>query len=97
MSLFIARSTAVAARSLDDETIVMSTRDSTLFTLNEIAGEIWQAADGQTPLADIVRDRICTKFDVDPDAAYADAEGLCRQLAGHGILVVSEEPITIGR
>ena len=48
--LYVARSTAIAARSLGDETMVMSAADSTLFTLNEVATMIWQAADGATPL-----------------------------------------------
>ncbi|MGD0497243.1 MAG: PqqD family protein [Bryobacteraceae bacterium] len=96
MSLYIARSSAVAARSLDNEMIVMSARDSTLFTLNEVAREIWQAADGRTPLADIVRDLVCSKFEAEPGAAYADAEAFCRGLAEHGVLLISDQPIPAG-
>ena len=97
MSVYVARSSAVAARSMDDETIVMSTRDSTLFTLNEVASEIWQAADGRTPLTDIVRDNVCAKFEAESGGAYADAEAFCRELAEHGILLVSDQPIPTGR
>ncbi len=93
MSMYIARASSVAARALDDETIIMSVRDSSLFTLNAVATEIWQAADGRTPLADIVRDRICKLFEVEQETALADAESLCRDLASHGILIVSDEPI----
>jgi hypothetical protein len=96
MSLYIARSSVIAARSLDNEMIVMSARDSTLFTLNEVAREIWLAADGRTPLPDIVRDRVCSKFEAEPDAAYADAETFCRELAEHGILLLSDQPIPAG-
>src|ERR1017187_5738701 len=74
MSIYIARSPAVAARSLDGEMIIMSTKDSKLFTLNEVATEIWQAADGRTPLSQIVQDVVCAKFEAEPEAAYADAE-----------------------
>jgi len=49
-SVFVARSSDIACRKLADETIVMSVRDSTLFTLNESATVIWEAADGKTPL-----------------------------------------------
>jgi hypothetical protein len=97
MSLYIARGSAVAARSLDAEMIVMSARDSTLFTLNEIAREIWEAADGRTPLEDIVREKVCSKFEVGADDACADAEAFCRELAGHGILLISEQPISTGK
>jgi len=90
---YISRSPAVAARDLGGEMIVMSAPDSTLFTLNETATVIWLAADGKTSLADIVEHRICQEFDVELDVAYRDAEVLVNQLAGHGILLVSEEPV----
>ncbi len=97
MSLYVARSSAIAARSLGSEMIVMSISDSTLFTLNEVARDIWQSANGQKPLADIVRDSVCANFDVDPDVAYSDAESFCRKLAEHGILLLSDQPIPAGR
>ncbi len=93
MSLFIARSSAIAARALDEEMIVMSVGDSSLFTLNEVAACIWRAADGRTSLTDLVQNHVCSEFDVDPETAYADAEDLCRRLAQHGILILSEQPI----
>ncbi len=34
--------------------MIMSTVDSTFFTLNPVATVIWQAADGRTPLSEIV-------------------------------------------
>ena len=46
---YIARSTAIAARALGDETMIMSATNSTLFTLDEVASVIWEAADGVTP------------------------------------------------
>jgi Coenzyme PQQ synthesis protein D (PqqD) len=93
-SKYIARSSAIAARRLGDQMIVMSALNSTLFTLNEVAAVIWQAADGKTPLADIVTATVCREFDVEPAVAYQDAEGLVSELAGHGILVISEQPIS---
>jgi len=93
---YIARSSAIAARRLGDEMIVMSALDSTLFTLNEVATAIWQAADGRTPLSDIVSGAVCREFDVEPEIAYRDAEALVDDLAGHGILLVSKEPIPSG-
>jgi len=91
---YVARSREIAARRLGDEVVVMSARDSTLFSLNEVAGLIWEAADGVTPLADIVERAVCSAYDVDGAQALADAEELVDRLAGHGILRVSGEPIT---
>jgi len=93
MSIYIARSSTIAARALEGEMIIMSARDSTLFTLNEVATAIWQAADGRTPLTEIVQNHVCAKFEAEGEAAYADAEAFCRELADHGILLLSDQPI----
>ena len=91
--LYLARNPRVAARSLDGEMMIMSGRDSTLFTLNKTATILWQAADGSTPLDKIVEQKICVEFEVEPSEALKDAEALARDLASHGILQISEEPI----
>ena len=92
-SLYIARNPRVAARAMGGEMMIMSGRDSTLFTLNETATILWQSADGVTALERIVEERICGEFEVHPDEALQDAEVLARELAEHGILLVSQEPI----
>ena len=91
--LYIARSPAVAARRLGDEMVIMSAVDSTLYTLSEVGTAIWQAADGQTPLGEIIGGRICREFAVDQETALRDAEEFIQALAGRGILVVSNHPI----
>jgi hypothetical protein len=90
---YVARNPRVAARILDGEMMIMSARDSTLFTLNKTASILWQFADGTTPLDEIVERHICPEFTVDFAEALRDAETLVRDLAGHEILEVSEEPI----
>src|SRR5580765_7013741 len=92
-SLYVARNPRVAARSLDGEMMIMSGQDSTLFTLNKTATILWQSADGSTPLDEIVEHKICGEFQVEPTDALRDAETLARELAGHGILQISEQPI----
>ena len=89
---YIARSSAIAARLLGGEMMVMSAADSTFFTLNEVATVIWQAADGRTPLAQIVERTVCQEFDVEPEAALRDAEQFVTDLTQHGILLVSDYP-----
>lgn len=91
--MYIARHPAAAWRRLEDEVIVLSGRDSSLFTLNEVAAEIWEAADGRTPLSEIVRERICANFEVEFDQALRDAEELVQGLASHGLLLISANPI----
>jgi hypothetical protein len=93
MSAYIARTTQVAARALGGEMMIMSASDSTLFNLNEVATAIWRAADGATPLESIVENVICAQFDTTPEQAMQDAQQFVRDLAEHGILVVSDQPI----
>jgi hypothetical protein len=92
-ALYIAKAAEVAARSLDGEMMIMSARDSTLFTLNPTGTIIWQAADGETTLEEIVEQRICAEFEVDTAEALKDAESFVHDLAGHGILLVSDVPM----
>jgi hypothetical protein len=94
---YIARSTAIAARMLGGEMMIMSAVDSTFFTLNEVATVIWQAADGRTPLREIIERRVCPEFEVEPEVARRDAEQFVTELSQHGILLVSDEPIPEGQ
>jgi hypothetical protein len=91
---YITRSTGIAARLLAGEMMVMNPADSTFFTLNEVATAIWQAADGHTPLRQIVHERVCEQFDVSPMEAMADAETFVAELSSHGILLVSDHPMS---
>ncbi len=91
--LYIARSGQISARELDGEMMIMSARDSQLFNLNELGTLIWQAADGATSLEDIVNEKVCTQYDVERSEALEDAEAFVREMAEHGILLVSDQPI----
>lgn len=92
---YITRSSAIASRLLGGEMMVMSAADSTFFTFNEVATAIWQAADGRTPLSQIVADKVCREFDVEPETAHRDAEQFINELSQHGILLVSDHPLEI--
>ena len=90
---YVARSTAIAARVLGEETMVMAAASSTLFTLDPVATVIWEAVDGVTPLDEIVRNKICKQYDVTPEVALKDAQAFVDRLAEHGLLLVSDQPI----
>lgn len=91
-SLYLQREDKVAARRIGDDLMIMSARDSALFSLNETAAILWDAADGVTPLAMIVARDICPLFEVDADTALRDAREIAEGLAQHGILRVSPHP-----
>jgi hypothetical protein len=63
----------IAARLLVDEMIVMSLKDARIFSLNPTASVLWNAADGTTPLREIVARTVIEQFEVEPEVAYQDA------------------------
>jgi Coenzyme PQQ synthesis protein D (PqqD) len=91
--IFISQGEHVAARMLSGEMMIMSIRDSTLFSLNESASAIWQAADGATALRQIVERAILARFDVDRETAYRDALEMAEGLERCGILKISDQPL----
>lgn len=91
--VYVARSRQVAARMIGDELMILSARDSKLFSLNETAAAIWHGADGVTPLSEIVERRVCESYEIDHALALHDAEEMVEGLAQHGILSVSDTPI----
>jgi len=94
---YVARSSKIAARMMGDEMMIMLAPESTLFTLNEVASVIFKAADGATPLDEIVAERVCSEFDIEFEVALKDAEHMVKELAGHGVLIVSDKPTTQSR
>jgi len=92
-SPYIARHPMTAFRELGGEMIVISARDSRLFTLNEVAATIWNAADGANTLQDIVNSVVCAEYDVEPSSAAGAVERFVAELVEQGILVLSDRPI----
>ena len=90
---YVARHPMTASRQLGDEMIVMSAGDSRLFTLNGVGAVIWTAADGVTLLSEIVAAAICAGYEVDASVALQDAEAFVAELAEHGMMLVSDEPL----
>src|ERR1700693_5223204 len=90
---YIAKSSAIASRLLGGEMMVMSSVDSTFFTLNPVASVVWQAADGVTPLHESVAEHVCAEFEVNAETAHRYVERFVEELSQHGILLVAETPI----
>jgi hypothetical protein len=90
--IYLMQSTNIASRTIGDDTIIMSTLDSTVFVLNSVGTAIWNAADGLTPLSRIIEDQVCAAFDVTGEPAAADAKEFVKQLVEHGILSTLDSP-----
>jgi hypothetical protein len=92
-ALYPTRSQQIAARMLGSEMMIMSPVDATLFSLNEVGSVIWQAADGHTPLEEIVK-LLCAEFEITAECARQDTESFLQELAAHGIMQMSDHPMT---
>lgn len=91
--MYLTQSADIASRTLGEDTIIMSTLDSTVFMLNSVGTAIWNAADGATPLSKIIRERVCAEFEVSDEQAFEDAAEFVDELAKHGILLLSDAPV----
>jgi len=91
--IYIKPSRDIAARMMADEMVIMSVKDSKVFSLNPTASLIWSAADGETPLREIVARTLVSEFEVDASTAYRDAVELVEELAHEGILLLADHPI----
>jgi hypothetical protein len=91
--IYIKPSRDIAARVMADEMVIMSVKDSKVFSLNPTATRIWTAADGATPLREIVVRAVVSEFDIDAETAYRDALELVEGLAQEGILLLADHPI----
>jgi len=90
--LYLSQSPHIAARTLGEDTVIMSTLDSTVYMLNSVGTAIWNAVNGKTPLSHIAT-ALCAEFDVTAQEAHGDAKEFVDQLIKHGILAVSESPL----
>jgi hypothetical protein len=93
MIAYVARSSKLASRVLQGETIILSPTNSQLYSLNQMATLIWQAADGKSTLSEIVEKKVIPEYDVDFETAFKDATELVRDLAEQGLFITSEKPI----
>jgi hypothetical protein len=92
----VRRADRLAARRVAGEMVILSADDSSLYVLNELGTILWEAADGRTPLREIVDRRICAEFDVDPDTGLQDAAAFLDRLASHGIVELAPAPAAAG-
>ena len=92
--MYLTQSDEIAARTIGDDTVIMSAVNSTFFMLNPVGTAIWNAADGATPLSRIIDERICSEFDVSNEQASADAKEFVDELAKHGILLIHDAPVS---
>lgn len=93
---YIARNTRLGTCTLAGEAIIVTPSDSRIYNLNPVATCIWEAADGQSRLTQIVDGRVCAEFDIDRDTALNDALRFVDDFCAKGLLVKAESPFDPG-
>jgi hypothetical protein len=78
------KSAAIVSRKIADEVILVPIKKNVgdlecIYTLNEVAGRIWELVDGKTTLKEI-RDMIVNEYAVPPVKVEKDIMGCLREL-----------------
>ena len=81
-----------AYRTIDGEAVVVNLKGSTFHTLNPVATFIWEQADGQTKIEQMI-EKICQEFEVDWDTAEKDCLEFLGGLISKGLVVLSQNPV----
>ncbi len=81
------RNKNVAWRVIEEEAILISSEDSMLHSLDEVATLIWEMADGEHTVDQIV-DRVCDEYDVERERAHKDTVEFLEKLAGDDMKLV---------
>ncbi|HXX33855.1 MAG TPA: PqqD family protein [Thermodesulfobacteriota bacterium] len=82
----------IAHRTIDGEAVIVNLKDSTFHTLNAVATFIWEQADGQIKIKQMI-EKICQEFEVDRDTAEKDCLEFLGQLMSKGLAVLSHNPV----
>jgi len=84
------RSDEVKWQVVDDEAILVHLESGYYFSLNPVGLWIWQHADGQTSLLQLIHG-LTEEFDVAEDTAGADARGFLEHMLEEGLMTVEAQ------
>lgn len=78
---------AVAARSVENEAVLLLPEQGQVKVLNEVGARIWQLVDGSRSAVQIAA-QISAEYDVSPAEAEADTLAFLQELAERGVLTL---------
>jgi len=88
----VASDTQVSAE-LDQETVILSTRDGVYFGLDGVGTRVWALVQSPTTLGAIA-DALVAEFEVDETVALADLGALVADLEANGLVTTSGKAAT---
>ena len=85
------KSESIVSRKIDDEFILVPIRQdvgelSSIYTLNEVAGRIWELIDGKCSVEDIAK-KIIEEYEVESQEAESDVCYYLEQLENKGLII----------
>ena len=85
-SVFWQKNPALAWREIDDETIIISPKDSVMHELNDTGSFLWKNIDGRKSAAELA-ELLVENYEVTPDVALSDTQALLEEMASRKLLV----------
>lgn len=82
------RATGAVSAAVDGETVVLSPADMRYHGLNETAAAIWSELDQPRSLDELV-ERLCERYDVDPETCRRDVDACLTTLMEYGAVVTT--------
>ena len=77
---------------LDGKGEILNLEDWNIYGLNSVATFIWEQADGQTKVEQII-EKICREFEVDWDTAEDDCLEFLNTLISKHLVILSQNPV----
>jgi len=81
----IAQAENVIWRRIGDDVVVIKDDGQSIHVLNKTAASIWEMCDGKCGINEITT-RLCERFDVSFEDAYADVKEILEKLIQTGIM-----------
>lgn len=90
--MYVAQNQELAYRIIDDEAVILTPEDGKPHNLNPVATRIFELADGNRDISEIVR-YIVEEFEVKEDIAKKDIMDFIGEMVNKKILILSDRPI----
>ncbi|MDD5044475.1 MAG: PqqD family protein [Candidatus Omnitrophica bacterium] len=84
LNSFIKRNDDIAWRIIDEEALVVDSKDSLIYPLNTVGSRIWELLDGKRPCSEIV-DTISEEFEGEKESIKDDVLNFLEHLLEKGL------------
>jgi len=87
---------ALAWREIDEETVIISPKDSLMHELNDTGSFLWKNIDGRRSVAELAELLVAT-YEVTPEVALADTQALLEEMSARKLVMPAQETAGAGQ